>query len=81
MTSLTEETVYTSLHYPRGSMNFHSPHRPPLDPLSVIDPLVCLRDPWGSLRASLTTPALNQLTLVCYINSPKRLKHIFYLTI
>jgi len=23
--------------------------------------------------------ALNQLTLVCYINSPKRLKHTFYL--
>jgi hypothetical protein len=27
-----------------------------LDPLSVIDPLECLRDPWGALRASLTKP-------------------------
>jgi len=47
MTSLTEETVYTSLRYPRGSMKSHSPHRPPLNPVSVIDTLECLRDPLG----------------------------------
>ena len=64
MTSLTEETVYTSLHYPRGSMNSHSPHRTPLDTLSVIDPPgMPQRPPGGSLRASLTTPDLHSYYL------------------
>ena len=52
MTSVTEETVCTSLHYPRDSMNSHSP----TDPLSVIDPLECLRDPLGVAEGYFDDP-------------------------
>ena len=58
MTSLTEETVYTSLHYPRGSVDSHSSQRPPLDPLSVIDSLECLRGPLGVAEGQFDDPDL-----------------------
>ena len=59
MTSLTEETVYTSLHYPRGSMNSHSPTDPLWTPYLSYFPWNTSETPWGSLTASLATPDID----------------------
>ena len=61
MTSLTEETVYTTLHYHLGSMNSYSPTDPLWTPYLSQTPWNASETPWGSLRASLTTPALKEL--------------------
>jgi len=72
MTSLTEETVYTGLHYPRGLINSHSPTDPLWTTYLSQTPWNASETPWGSLTSSLTTPVLHsrikQNTLMCYHN-------------
>jgi len=68
MTSLTEETVYTSLYYPQVSMNSHSPTDPTCGtPICHRPPENASETPWGSLKASLTAPVLNYTLFITNI--------------
>jgi len=69
MTSLTEETVYTSLHYPRGSMNSHSSTDPLWTSYLSQTPWNASETPWGSLTASLTIPDYKSSVYFTFVHS------------